>query len=123
MTDIKGPMSVDGIHREKYFQIFVEKDTKFVYTFCMESKSDAIYNLSALFSEFKRLSSRVYIYHSDGAAELTSSAIQEKLQEYGCRLTYSPPYTPELNGQAERSIQSIVKQRGQFNRYGSWHTL
>lgn len=50
---------------------------------------------------------RVREYHADGAPELISQEIIEFLAEEGTWVTYSPPYTPELNGVAERSNRKI----------------
>jgi hypothetical protein len=44
---------------------------------------------------------------ADGAPELISAAAVELVAKQGGKLSYSPPYTPEINGIAERSNQTI----------------
>ena len=107
VTDIKGPFSVPGYNKDKYFQIFTEKDTKFMHVYSMPSKSDALSNLNSLLDELHLLKQSVICYHADGAPELISDSIKKVLQLSGCRLSYSPPYTPQLNGQAERMNQTV----------------
>ena len=47
VTDIKGQLSVvPACKKDKYFQIFTEKDTKFVQVYSMSTKSDALINLN-----------------------------------------------------------------------------
>jgi hypothetical protein len=44
---------------------------------------------------------------ADGAPELISAAAVELVAKQGGKLSYSPPYTPEMNGIAERGNQTI----------------
>ena len=45
---IKGPFSVPAYNKDKYFQIFSEKETKFLHVYSMPTKSDALLNLNLL---------------------------------------------------------------------------
>ena len=73
----------------------------------MSSKSHAEKNLNALLDTMKILHQTVNCYHADGGPELIGENIQKILITHGCRITYSPPYTPQLNGQAERMNQKV----------------
>ena len=41
VSDIKWPMYFTGIDGEKYLQIFTEKDTKYMYSYCMHAKNES----------------------------------------------------------------------------------
>jgi hypothetical protein len=45
--------------------------------------------------------------HADGAPELISAASVALVAKQGGNLTYSPSYTPEMNGLAERGNQTV----------------
>ncbi|CAM9512630.1 unnamed protein product, partial [Ectocarpus fasciculatus] len=108
VTDLKGPIGVSGVRKENYFQLFTEEDTKYRVCKLMGAKSEALANLKEyvevdLASEGQKLLE----YHSDAAPELISRDTVTFLAGKGCRVSYSPPYTPELNGIAERSNRTI----------------
>ncbi len=108
VTDIKGPFSVAGRNEERYIMIFTCADTKFRITKALKYKSDAIEAVKAVM-DIDLASEEVTVseYHSDGAPELISRDIVQFLAKRGTRLTYSPAYTPEKNGLAERSNRTI----------------
>ena len=78
-----------------------------MHVYSMPTKSDALVNLNLLLDELHLLKQSVLCYHADGAPELISDSIKKVLQHNVCRLTYLPPYTPQLNGQAERMNQKV----------------
>ena len=48
----------------------------------------------------------VKVIHSDGGSEFVNSAIKNYVSQQGIYLRLSPPYTPQLNGAAERSVRT-----------------
>lgn len=108
VTDLKGPVSIAGPNGERYMQLFTDIDTKYRIPKCMEFKSQALDNLKELISvDLASESLRLVEYHSDGAPELISKDIVSMLAANGTRLSYSPPYIPELNGVSEQSNRTI----------------
>ena len=108
VTDIKGPIGVDGPNGERYLQIFTEKKTRWrtpkVYTL-RSLAADAVKTFFGI--DCARESLKLTRYHADGAPELISRDIVQFLAERGCRVTFSAPYTPEQNGLAEVSNRVI----------------
>ena len=108
VTDLKGPFSVSGINGEKYLQIYTESATKFRVAKCMATKDMAIENTKQFMSQdLASEGQKLLQLHSDGAPELISKETVAYLADKGCRVTYSPSYTPEKNGLAERSNRII----------------
>ena len=109
-TDMKGPMSVCGPSGEKYLQIFTDGDTKWRWIKFLKKKSDASKTIRQLI-EFDLMRERQSLveYWADGAPELISEDITTFLAKHGTKVGYSPPYTPELNGVAERSNRTIYE--------------
>ena len=107
-TDLKGPLSTTAWGGERYFQLFIEAETKFRYVKFLTYKSDAFENLKQLVSvDLKSEGSRILKYHSDGAPELISARIKAFLADNQALLSFSPPYTPQKNSLVERSNRTI----------------
>ena len=107
-TDIKGPLGIAGPNREVYYQSYIDNSTKWVCVYLMEYRSQAFDNLKD-FVEVKLAAESMHMseYRSDGAPELISRDLVLYLNKRGTRVSWSPPYTPELNGIVERSHQTI----------------
>jgi len=106
-TDLKGPMSVTGVNGELYLQMFTEDDTSWRVGKTLKAKSCASDALQEYTTDLATEDQSLVEYHADGAKELVSKEIRAILVNTHTRLTYSPPYTPELNGIAERSNRTI----------------
>ena len=107
-TDLKGPMSVAGPKGEKYFQLYTDNSTKWRTCKLLQAKSDAVSCTKEFFVQDIRAEGQTLTrYHADGAPELISAETVTFMAEHECRVTYSPPYTPERNGVSERSNRTI----------------
>jgi hypothetical protein len=109
-TDIKGPFNIPARSGEVYYQGFIEKHTKWLYDYYMNTRDQALDNIKHLVEvEFTRLVLTLRSYHADGALELVSKKLINYLSSKGVYVTYSPPYTPELNAIIERSHRTIFE--------------
>ena len=76
----------------------------------MKSKSEAsnicqdILKLLAV-----RQGSGISLFRTDGGSEYQSIALQEYLKTNGIDHEVTPPYTPELNGMAERLNRTLIE--------------
>jgi hypothetical protein len=108
ITDLKGPFSVAGRGGEQYFQLFTDADDKNRVVKFLAKKSDSLRTLREfLLVDVQAEGMMVENLQADGAPELISAAAVELVAEQGGKLSYSPPYTPEMNGIAERGNQTI----------------
>jgi transposase InsO family protein len=107
-TDLKGPVSIDGPQGERYMQLFVQEETRWRTCKLLPTKAAAVEAIRNYFTvELPSEGIRALEYHSDAAPELVSKEVVNILANSNCRLTYSPPYTPELNAYAERSNRTV----------------
>ena len=98
VTDLKGPIAVDGPAGERFLQIFTEEDTKYMDGYVMKSKSGAFDSVQDYVrNEVQGQNCELVEYHSDGALELLSHKLVNYLASLGTCVTYSAPYTPEQN--------------------------
>ncbi|CAM9966409.1 unnamed protein product, partial [Ectocarpus fasciculatus] len=108
-TDFKGPMRIKGINGERYYQGFIDRNTKYLLCTFSEFKSDAPKNLRGVLAH-PMYSGKLLHYHADGAPELISQAIVSVLDNIGgVRITFSPPYTSVDNALIERSHKTVFE--------------
>lgn len=103
VTDIKGPFSVKGCRQEMYMQLFTEEGTKVCVCKCMATKSQALSNLKDYVTvDLASEGQKLLKYHSDAAPKLICRDTVLFLAGHNCKVSCSPPYTPERDGLAER---------------------
>jgi hypothetical protein len=108
VTDLKGPFSVAGRGGEQYFQLFTDADDNYRVVKFLNKKSDCLRTLREFLLVDKQAEGMmVENLQADGAPELISAAAVELVAKQGGKLSYYPPYTPEMNGIAERGNQTI----------------
>ena len=110
MTDIKGPFEIKSHHGSAYYHGFIESDTKYHCAYFLKNRSEALQaTITHWELQIKAGDSCVVTYRSDGAKELISRNILKFLASTRTKLTYSPPYTPELNSIIERNYRTIFE--------------
>ena len=92
----------------KYYVVFVDHYTKYVWLYPMKKKSDT----SLLFPKFKALvenffNTKIKTLFSDNGGEYEK--LTSYLAAHGITHLTSPPHTPEHNGYAERRHRHIVE--------------
>lgn len=76
----------------------------------LKRKSDATMEIKNLIqAEQNRLDRKIKSLRSDNGTEFTTGELANYLAEQGIVLEFSAPYTPQQNGRAERSNQSIIQ--------------
>ena len=108
--DITGPLepSCDG---HLYSTVFVDDATSFVVVRTHTTKgqaSDAVIEVLTKLST--QLGRPVRGIRCDNGSELISNAVMVHCEQRGIRQTLSPPYMPQANGKAERTI-GVIKEK------------
>ena len=109
-TDVCGPMSVDSIGRSRYFITFTDDYSRFVVTYTMKHKDEALDK----FKEFVAMAETKFGYRitktrSDNGGEYCSKAFEDHLKERGTQNEHTTPYTPQQNGTAERMNRTLME--------------
>ena len=107
-TDMKGPIRVTGMKGERYYQGFLDENSKYLAHRCFAAKSDAPRNLEEILCE-PPFHENLKNYHSDGAPELISKEIVGILRPKGVQITYSAPYKSSDNPTVERSHRTVFE--------------
>src|ERR1051326_1057888 len=95
-------MSTESFSKAKYILKFVDDYSKYVWTYFLRFKSDALTH----FKNFHKLQSNTYgnikTLRTDNGGEFTSTAFATYCKENGIKRELSVADTPQQNGVAER---------------------
>ncbi|KAI9152926.1 hypothetical protein LWI28_003161 [Acer negundo] len=108
-TDVCGPLTPVSNGQNQYFLTFIDDYSRKTWVYFLKRKSEVF----DYFKEFKTLVEKQSGYHikalrSDQGGEYTAGAFQEFLKQQGIRHQFTPAYTPQLNGVAERKNRAIL---------------
>lgn len=108
-SDIGGPLelSSDGF---RYWITFLDETSRFAVVEYLRHKSDAVTKCMEVLKRFTSFKSYgVAIFRSDGGGEYQSVALQDFFKQNGIQHEVTPPYTPQMNGMAERLNRTLVE--------------
>lgn len=108
-TDVCGPITPTSRDGNKYFVTFVDDFSRFVMVYPIKSK-DEVFNcfkdyeakVTSLFGK------RISKLKCDNGGEYRSYTLLNLCSKRGIQIIYTPPYTPQLNGVAERMNQTLM---------------
>ena len=107
-TDVWGPASYTGIAESRYYLIFVDHYTKYIWFYPMVTKSD----VSKIFPHFKRFVETRFqksiktLYFDNGGEFIT---LKSYLLLHGITHYTTAPHTPQQNGVFERRHHDLVE--------------
>ncbi|CAH9118016.1 unnamed protein product [Cuscuta europaea] len=107
-TDVWGPSHINSVDGFRYYVIFVDHYTKYIWFYTITHKSE----VTSIFQQFKKIVENFFqksikMVYSDGGGEYISQG--KFLASCGITHLLTPPYTPEHNGFAERRHRHIVE--------------
>ena len=107
-TDVCGPMSVSSFSDCRYFVLFVDEFSGYINVVPIKHKSDVKREFQRYHAWIERkFGCTVKRIHSDNGGEFV--ALKEYLISKGIEQTMAPPYSPNMNGIAERANRTIVE--------------
>ncbi|KAM1091428.1 hypothetical protein FF1_018917 [Malus domestica] len=109
-SDVCGPSPVKSLEGYRYYVIFVDEYTRYVWIYPMCNKSD-VFQLFMQFYNYvhTQFGIRIKSFQFDGGGEFTSRSFSQFLVTKGIEHMISCPYTPQQNGIAERKHRHIVE--------------
>ena len=107
-TDVWGPASYTGINGSRYYLIFVDHYTKYIWFYPMVTKS----GVSKIFPHFKRFveirfQKSIKTLYSDNGGEFI--ALKLYLLLHGITHYTTAPHTPQQNGVSEHRHRHLVE--------------
>lgn len=109
-SDICGPVNIPTQEGYRYFVTFIDDYTHMTVLYLMKTKDE----MFECFKRFKAMSEshfgkRLSNLRCDNGGEYTSRKMKDFCNGEGILIQYTTPYTPELNGVAERMNRTLVE--------------
>ena len=108
-TDVCGPLKPMSNGKNRYFLTFIDDYSRKTWVYFLRRKSEVF----EVFKEFKNLIEKQSGYfikrlRSDQGGEYSSDLFEDYCKEHGIVHQFTPSYTPQLNGVAERKNRTIL---------------
>ena len=109
-SDVCGPMQTSTFSDKRYFVTFIDDKSRFCVVFLLRSKSEVL-DKFVQFVKFAETQTgkRVKVLRSDNGGEYVSNKFAAFCRDRGIVQQFTPPYTPQLNGVAERMNRTLVE--------------
>ena len=119
-TDVCGPIPTNSIGGEKYFVTFIDDYSHLTVTYLIKQKSEAL----GCFKNYIKMATiqqekQVKYVRSDGGGEFNSNDFKKFCLEEGIIHQITTPYTPQLNGVAERMNRTLWEKTLTMIRHSS----
>jgi len=108
-SDIIGPIN-ESYNGMKYIITFIDEASHKNWIFLMKRKNESTDIIIKFLKLLNNLfdNKKVKVFKSDNAREYKNKNIIKFCEDNGIRKVYSPPYSPENNGIAERFNQTLI---------------
>ena len=109
-SDICGPVTPFTIDNKRYFMIFMDEYTHYCVSYLAQNKSD----LPLILKDYVKknqanFNKKIVHLYIDNGSEYLSTKMKNFCIDNGISYHLTIPYTPHLNGVAERVMRSITK--------------
>ena len=102
-SDVCGPMEIKSFGGASYFVTFIDDASRKVWCYCLKNKSDVFNTFKSFHVLVERETGKTLkCLRSDNGGEYCSNEFQVYCDKHGIRHEKIVPYTPQLNGVAQR---------------------
>lgn len=109
-TDICGPISPNTYDNKKYILTILDDYTHYTRVYLLENKYEAFEVIKTYIEEVEREKNlKVSTIRCDNGGEYTSNKMKNWCRYKGIILDYTIPYSPQLNGKAERLNRTVLE--------------
>lgn len=108
--DLKGPCIEKGLYGYAYFMACTDEKSRYTKTYPLLTKGDAFGAFRAYLAESERETGlRLRDIQCDGGTEFINAEFRTFCVNKGIKIRLTAPYTPEMNGIAERVNRTLVE--------------
>ena len=106
LCEMNGVLTKGG---KKYFLTFIDDATRYCYVYLLKSKDEALNYFRIYKAEVEnQLEKKIKRLRDDRGGEYISNDFSNFCSEHGIIHEFTPPYSPQSNGVAERKNQSLT---------------
>lgn len=107
ICELDGNLTKNG---QRYFITFIYDCSDYTFVYLMKNKSDALDMFKFFVKEIEnQFNNRIKRYRSDRGTEYLSHTSNEYYKEHGIIHETTAPYSPEMNGKAERKNRTFTE--------------
>jgi transposase InsO family protein len=105
-----GPITYISIGGNKYGLVIIDDYSHFTWVFFLQDKSETQEVLKKFLKRAQNeFDAKVKRIRSDNCTEFKNTQVKDYLDEEGIKHEFSPPYTPQQNGVAERKNRTLIE--------------
>lgn len=109
-SDVCGPIDPVGLNGEKYFVTFIDDWSHMCVVYTMKSKAETIDKMKEFYEmATAHFGTKMKKLRCDNGGEYRSWKMKKFAKKKGFRIHFIPPYSPQLNGVAERMNRTLVE--------------
>ena len=109
-SDVCGPMQSTTFSGKRYFVTFTDEYSHFTTAFLLRNKSEVADKFAELVALAETQTGKVVkTLRCDNGGEYKSGDMAKFCKQRGIEQKFTPPYTPQLNGVAERMNRTLVE--------------
>lgn len=109
-SDVVGPFSESSIGGNRYFVCFKDESSGYRQVYPMKDKSMVLEKFKEFVALVDRETGRkVKLIRSDNGTEYKNGNFRDFCRDQGIGQEFSPPYTPQSNGRAERENRTLIE--------------
>lgn len=108
-TDICGPLTPESNSKNRYIITFIDDFSRFSVVYVIKNKNEALNCLKNYKAKVETLhGNKLTKIKCDNGGEYCSNSWKDFCSEAGIQILYTPPYSPQVNGVAERINQTLL---------------
>jgi len=108
--DLFGPVHVESIARDRYCYVVTDEYSRYSWVIFLREKSETFECFKVLVTKLESLYNlKVRRIRSDNGTEFKNTLMNEFCKERGIHHEFSAPYTPQMNGVAERKNRTLIE--------------
>src|SRR4028118_2218566 len=108
-TDLHGPFPCKSAGGKHYFVVFVDDATRFIWVRFLAKKSDLLQEYTNFLTFIRtQFDANIKRIRSDNGGEYTGHGFEELNKKHGIVHEFTPPYSHESNGLAERVMRTLL---------------
>ena len=108
-SDVCGPFRTNSLGGAQYFVTFIDNFSKKIWIYFLANKSQVLSKFQHLVNLLETSTGRrIQALRTDNGGEYTSANFRDYCLAKGIAREFTPPYTPQCNGIAERRNRSLL---------------
>lgn len=109
-TDLCGPMQTQTQSGKRYVLTFIDDYSRYTFIYLLREKNEVKIKIREFIELMKTQTGlKPKIFHSDRGGEYVNKDLKNYLKSEGIKMKFTPGYTPQLNGIAERKNRTLIE--------------